>query len=85
MNHSYTEARSCETESASVVMIAGANRDGNAISKFPDEGPDFTGLLYPGFGPEHVEQITGDANEVEILRLFDQPTKPVKAEMEISG
>ena len=70
-------------ESASVVMIAGANCDGNKVRKLSDERPDFTRLLQPGFGLEHVEQITGNTNEVEVWSLFDQPPKPVKAEMKI--
>jgi hypothetical protein len=32
-------------------------------------------LFHSGFGPEHVEQITGNADEVEVWRLFDQPAK----------
>ena len=39
-----------------------------------DDETDFTGLLDPGFGLEHVEQITGNINEVEVWSLFDQPT-----------
>jgi hypothetical protein len=42
-------------------------------------------LFNPGFGLEHVEQITSNANEVEVWSLFDQPSKPVKAEMKVSG
>jgi hypothetical protein len=42
-------------------------------------------LLQPGFGLEHVEQITGDTNKFETRRLFDQPTKPVGPEMKIGG
>jgi hypothetical protein len=74
-----------QDESASIVMISGAKSDGNNIGKFLDEGPDFTGLFHSGFGPEHVEQITGNTNEIKIWSLFDQPTKPVKAEVEIAG
>jgi hypothetical protein len=56
-----------------------------SASSLPDKGPDFTGLFHPVFGLEHVEQITGNTDEVEVWSLFDQPTKPVKAIMEISG
>jgi hypothetical protein len=38
-----------------------------------------------GFRLEHVEQITGNANEVEFWSWFDQPTKPVKPEMNVGG
>ena len=72
-------------DSASVVMIAGANCDGNEVRKFSNERSDFTRLFQPCFGPEHIEQITGNTNEVEVWSFFDQPSKPVKAEMEISG
>ena len=34
---------------------------------------------------EHVEQITGNTNEVEVWSLFDQPSKPLEAEMEVGG
>jgi hypothetical protein len=51
--------------SASLVVIAGANRDGNNIGKFSNERSDFMRLFQPGFGPEHIEQITGNTDEVE--------------------
>jgi len=41
-------------------------------------------LLRPGFKLEHVEQITGNTNEIEIWSFFDQPTKPVNAIVEIA-
>jgi hypothetical protein len=66
-------------------VIAGTNCDGNNIGKLSNERSHLTRLLEAGLGVEHVEQITGNANEVEVWRLFDQPTKPVKTEMEISG
>jgi hypothetical protein len=72
-------------KSASVVMIAGANCDWNNIGELLDEGLDFTRLFHSGFGPEQVEQITGDTDEVEVWSLIDQPPKPVKAEMEVGG
>ena len=34
---------------------------------------------------EHVEQITGNTDEVVAWGLFDQPTKPVNAEVEVGG
>jgi hypothetical protein len=34
---------------------------------------------------EHVEQITGNTYEVEVWSLFDQPSKPVKAEIKVGG
>jgi hypothetical protein len=64
-----------QDESASIVVIAGAKSDGNNIGELLDEGLDFTRLFHSGFGPEHVEQITGNADEVEVWRLFDQPAK----------
>ena len=70
-------------ESASIVMVAGANCDWNDVRKFPDQCPNFRSLLCPSFGFEHVEEITGNADEVEVWRLFDQPTEPVKAEMKV--
>jgi hypothetical protein len=66
-------------------MVAGVNCDRNNIRKFTDEPRSFTRLFHPGLGHEHVEQITGNANEVEVWSLFDQPAKPVKAEVEIGG
>ena len=65
-------------ESASIVMIAGANCDGNEVRQLSDEPRNIARLLDPGFGLEHVEQITGNTNEEEVWRLFDQPTKPVR-------
>ena len=62
-------------ESASIVVIARTNRDGNNIVKLSNERSDLTRLLQPGLGVEHVEQITGNTNEVVTGRLFDQPTK----------
>ena len=70
-------------ESASIVMIAGANGDGNNVRQLSNEPRDFTRLLRPGLGLEHVEQITGNTNEIEVWSLFDQPTKPLKAEMKV--
>jgi hypothetical protein len=62
-------------ESASIVMIAGAECDGNNIGELLDEGPDFTRLFHSGFRLEHVEQITGNTDEVEVWSLFNQPAK----------
>ena len=62
-------------ESASIVMIAGANCDRNDARQLSNERSDLTRLLQPGLGVEHVEQITGNTNEVVTGRLFDQPTK----------
>jgi hypothetical protein len=72
-------------ESASIVMIAGANCDRNEVRQLSDEPCNLTRLLQPGFGLEHVEQITGNANEVEVWSLYDQPSERLKAIMEISG
>ena len=72
-------------ESASIVMIAGANRDGNEVRQLSNQRSDLTRLLQPGLGVEHVEQITGNTNEVVAWRLFDQPSKPVKTVVEIGG
>ena len=47
-------------ESASIVMISGANSDWNKFCKSPDEGPDFSGLFHFRFGAEHVDYITGN-------------------------
>jgi len=44
---------------------------------------NFTILFQPGFRLEHVEQVSGDANEVKVWSLFDQPTIPVKTEMKV--
>jgi hypothetical protein len=74
-----------QNESASIVMIAGTKCDRNDVRQLSNEPRNFTSLFQPGFGLEHVEQITGNSNKVEVWRLFDQPPKPVKAEMEISG
>jgi hypothetical protein len=68
-------------ESASVVMIAGANSNWNDVRKFPDEPRNFTRLFHPGCGIEHVEQITGNTNKVEVWSLIAQPAKPMKPEM----
>jgi hypothetical protein len=72
-------------ESASIVMIAGANCKGNNVRKLTDESRNFTRLLQPGLRLEHVEQITSNTSEVEVWSLFDQPLKPVKAEMKVGG
>jgi hypothetical protein len=72
-------------KSASIVMIAGANCDRNNIRRLPNESRNFTRLLQPGLGLEHVEQITGNTNEVEVWSLFNQPAKPVKPEMKVGG
>jgi hypothetical protein len=68
-------------ESASIVMIAGANCNRNEVRQLPNGPSNFTRLLFPGFGLEHVEQITGNANKVKVWSLFNQPAKPVKTEM----
>jgi len=60
-------------ESASIVVIAGANCDRNDVRQLSNERSDLTSLLQPGLGVEHVEQITGNTNEVEVWSLFDQP------------
>jgi hypothetical protein len=70
-------------ESASIVMIAGANCDRNEVRQLSNERSDFTRLFQPGFGLEHVEQITGNADKVEVWSLFDQPPKPKKAELKV--
>ena len=72
-------------ESASIVMIPGTNSDGNEVCQLSNERSDLTRLLQPGLGVEYIEQITGNTNEVEVWRLFDQPSKPVKAEMKVGG
>jgi hypothetical protein len=72
-------------ESASIVMAAGANCDGKNVRKLSNERPDLTRLFNPGLRLEHVEQITGNTDEVEVWRLFDQPTKPVETEMKVGG
>src|ERR1700676_5137285 len=46
-------------ESASIIMIAGANCDWNEVRQLSNEHSDFTRLFHPGLGFEHVEQITG--------------------------
>ena len=56
-------------ESASIVVISGTNSDGNNVCQLPDEPANFTRLLHPGFDIEHVEQITGNTDEVVILEL----------------
>ena len=66
---------------ARIVMIPGANCDGNNVCKLPDEPPHFTRLFHPGLELEHVEQITGNTNEIVAGRLL--PPKPAKAEVEI--
>ena len=60
-------------ESASIVMIAGANCDWNEVRQLSNERSDFPRLFATGLGVEHVEQITGNTNEVEVWSLFDQP------------
>jgi len=70
-------------ESASNVVIAGTKCDRNNVRNLADQPRNFASLLRSGFGFEHVEQITGDAYEVEVWSLFDQPPKPVKAEMKV--
>jgi hypothetical protein len=72
-------------ESASIVMVSGTKCDRNEVRKLANERSDLTRLLQPGLGVEHVEQVTGNTNKVEVWRLFDQPTKPVKAEMKVGG
>ena len=74
-----------QDESASIVVVAGANCDGDNVGELLDEGLDFTRLFHSGFGPEQVEQITGDTDEVEVWSLFNQPPKPVNAIVQISG
>jgi hypothetical protein len=71
--------------SASIVVIAGANSDGNNVRKLADEPCDFTRSFHPGLGREHVQQITGNANEVVTRSLFEQSSKPVKPEMKVGG
>ena len=62
-------------ESASIVVVAGTKCDGNNVGELLDESLDFTRLFHSGFGPEQVEQITGDTDEVEVWCLFNQPAK----------
>jgi hypothetical protein len=64
-----------QDESASIIMITGANCDRNEVRQLSNEHSDFTRLFHPGLGFEHVEQITGDTDEVEVLCLFNQPAK----------
>jgi hypothetical protein len=72
-------------ESASIVMIAGTECDGNNVRKLANERSDLTRLRQPGLAVEHVEEITGNTNEVKVRSLFDQPLKPLKAEMKVGG
>jgi hypothetical protein len=72
-------------ESASIVMIAGTNCDENEARQLSDEPRNLPRLLDPGFRPEHVEQVPGNANEVKVLSLFDQLSKPVKSVVKIGG
>jgi hypothetical protein len=52
-------------ESASIVVIAGANCDWNEVRQLSNEHSDFTRLFHPGLGFEHVEQITGNTDEAK--------------------
>jgi hypothetical protein len=47
-------------------MIAGANCDGNEVRQLSDETSDFRRLFNQGFRIEHVEQVSGNTNEVEV-------------------
>ena len=42
-------------------------------------------FAYPDLDLEHVRQITGNTDEALVWRLFDQPTRRVKAQMEAGG
>jgi hypothetical protein len=80
MNHSNSGAgaRSYETSRPALSY-------GDDVRKPPDESPNFPRLFLRGLDLEHIEQISGNTDEVVPWRLFDQPTKPVNAEMKISG
>ena len=66
-------------------MVPRANCDGDDVRKLPDESPNFPRLFLRGLDLEHIEQITGNTDEVVPWRLFDQPTKPINAEVKIGG
>ena len=68
-----------------IIVIPRTNRDGNNVRKLPDYPRDLTRLLNRGLGLEHVQQISRDTDEVEVWSFLDQPTKPVKAIVQISG
>jgi hypothetical protein len=56
-------------ESASIIMIAGANCDQKAVCQLSDELRNLTRLLRPGFKLEDVEQITGKCKRGRSLEL----------------
>jgi hypothetical protein len=67
-----------------IIVIPRTNCDGNNVGKLADWPRNFARLLHPGLGPEHVEEITGNTDEFEVWRLFDQPTEPENTVVEIS-
>ena len=83
MNHSYKDAPIMRDESAGIVVVPRTNCDRNNVRQLLDETCNFARLFPRGLDLEHIEQITGNTDEVEVWRLFDQPTKPVKPEMKV--
>src|SRR5258708_37387606 len=72
-------------ESAGIVVVPRTNCDRDNVSQLPDETGNFAGLFPRGLNLEHVEQITGNTDEVVVRRLLDQPPKPVNAKVKIGG
>ena len=72
-------------ESTGIVVVPRTNCDRNNVRQLPDEPGNFARLFPRGLDLEHVEQITGNTDEVVIWRLFYQPPKPVNAEVKIGG
>jgi hypothetical protein len=66
-------------------MVSGTNCYWNNIRKLSEKVLHFTRLRCPGLGVEHVEQVACNTNKIEIPGLLDEPSKPVDAEVKISG
>jgi hypothetical protein len=73
-------------KSAGIIAVPRTNCDGNNIRQLLDECGNFTRLFPGGLIIEHVEQITGNTDQVVIWRLSSyQLPKPVSAEVKIGG
>ena len=72
-------------ESTGMVVVPRTNCDRNNVRQLPDKNGNFTRLFSRGLGLEHVEQITGNTDQIVIWRLLYQPPKPVNAKVKIGG
>ena len=84
-SHLYSNARSCDTSPPALSWFPEQTATGTMSASSLMRLGNFACLFPRGLDLEHVEQITGNTDEVIIWRVSYEPPKPVNAEVKIGG